>query len=104
MAKSGIKPSPVVFTGCIFVDMPAACCWWREGRCVALDNIPIQLVDCATNHRHIVIRDEAKDTLRHLWEIVISTGRYKKTQGQEGREEAFKNRDNFAEGRTHTDG
>lgn len=105
MAKSRKESSTVVFTGCIFVDVPAACCWWRNGDCVARTNIRSQLIDCATNHRHIIIRDEAKPLLRELWEVLIGdSGRYKKIQGQEGREESFKMRDKLVDYGSNIDG
>jgi hypothetical protein len=98
------KAETLPFSGCIFVDTPAACSWMRNGVCVALDTVPPQLISCALNHRHLIIREDAKPILRESWEAVISSGRYKKVQGQEGREDGFKYRDMLASGGAQIDG
>lgn len=73
---------------CIFVSVPQECSFFVEEKCSAMSSY---LIKCVQRHGRLVIREEAKDRLRALWEDEISGDRRVKTiSGQAGRQASIK--------------
>jgi len=70
---------------CIFVDVPKSCQFFRGNLCAAP---PSHTLECATNHRRLMLKPGAKRRLVKLFtEVVIeSPNRIKSLSGQKGRD------------------